>query len=276
MTGRTTIEAALAAIGKAGDDAIDIAGTALLLAALDRPGRSLDAYRSHLGELGKAVASSCGAASDAAAQIAGLTDAIHRRFGYGGDQDTYDDMANANLMDVIDRRKGLPVALGILYLHAARAAGLKMMGLNFPGNFLLRLDVGNARLVLDPFRNGEVMDPSELRGLLKRVAGPDAELEPDHYRPVSARDVLLRLQNNIKTRAIAAKNPDRAAEVLRSMLLIAPGNAAAWRELGVVETHRGNLQSALDAFQSCLAMAPDEASRREAAGLVARLKQRLN
>ncbi len=45
------------------------------------------------------------------------------RHGYRGDTETYDDLANANLIRVIERRRGLPVALGILWLHAARAAG---------------------------------------------------------------------------------------------------------------------------------------------------------
>ena len=52
---------------------------------------------------------------------------------------TYDDPQNADLMAVIDRRRGLPVALGILYIHAARAAGLEASGLNTPDHFLLQL-----------------------------------------------------------------------------------------------------------------------------------------
>ena len=61
-------------------------------------------------------------AEDAAKLLAGL---LAGRFGYDGDRLSYDDPQNADLMAVIDRRRGLPVALGILYLHAARAGGLE-------------------------------------------------------------------------------------------------------------------------------------------------------
>src|SRR5437763_12610027 len=64
------------------------------------------------------------------------------RFGYDGDRLSYDNPNNADLMSVIDRRRGLPVALGILYIHAARAAGLKAVGLSLPGHFLLRIETG--------------------------------------------------------------------------------------------------------------------------------------
>ena len=37
---------------------------------------------------------------------------------------TYDDLANADLISVCARRKGLPVALGVLFLTAGKANGL--------------------------------------------------------------------------------------------------------------------------------------------------------
>ena len=49
-----------------------------------------------------------------------LAEVIARAYAYRGDRETYDDLQNADLARVIERRKGLPVALSILYLHAAR------------------------------------------------------------------------------------------------------------------------------------------------------------
>src|SRR5207237_10819284 len=76
------------------------------------------------------------------------------KYVYSGDELTYDDLQNGNLMRVVDRRKGLPVALGILYLHTARAQGWESVGLAFPGHFLVRLGDGPDRLMLDPFPVG--------------------------------------------------------------------------------------------------------------------------
>src|SRR3546814_4700292 len=139
------------------------------------------------------------------------------RYGYRGDGETYDDMVNANLMRVIDRRRGLPVALGILYLHGARAQGWAICGLNFPGHFLLRLDLGAERSIIDPFNGGQTRDAVALRALLKGMAGENAELRPEHTRPVGCRDVLLRLQNNIKLRYVQEERSVDALAILEKI-----------------------------------------------------------
>ena len=56
----------------------------------------------------------------------------------------------------------------------------------------------------------------ELRDLLKVAAGADAELTPEYYATVGNRDVLLRLQNNLKTRFIKADRGGRAVEMLEA------------------------------------------------------------
>ena len=93
------------------------------------------------------------------------------RHGLNGDRQTYDDLANANLISVIERRRGLPVSLAIIYIHAARALGWTMEGLNFPGRFLMRLGAPDGRAVLDPFAGGRMRDAVALRELLKTGAG---------------------------------------------------------------------------------------------------------
>ena len=135
---------------------------------------------------------------------------IASAYGYRGDSETYDDLQNADLARVIERRKGLPVALSILYLHVARAQGWEAEGLAFPGHFLIRVEIDGARHVLDPFNDGLVR-AAELRALLQRVLGPQAELSPEHFDPVPDRDVLLRLENNVRLRL--AKREDWAGAV---------------------------------------------------------------
>ena len=127
--------------GSLPDDVLDLVETALALAALDRK-CSRDWYREHIARLTAEVG--VVAAEQEPDGVDGPAVALRTvfadRYGYRGDTATYEDPQNANLMRVIDRRKGLPVALGILYIHAARAQGWDCAGLNFPGHFLIRLD----------------------------------------------------------------------------------------------------------------------------------------
>jgi regulator of sirC expression with transglutaminase-like and TPR domain len=189
---------------------------------------------------------------------------------------TYDDLQNANLMRVVDRRKGLPVALGILYLHAARAQGWDSVGLGFPGHFLIRLTEGAARLILDPFHGGQVCDAASLRELLKAMAGQEVELAPEHYAPVADRDVLLRLQNNLKSRLLQTGRHERALRVVETMLMLAPDLAELWHEAGLLHARLGNMRAGVNALEQFVVRAPEGNARHQAAAILQQLKSKLN
>jgi regulator of sirC expression with transglutaminase-like and TPR domain len=100
--------------------------------------------------------------------------------------------------------------------------------------------------------------------------------EPNVLAPVSDTDVLLRLQNNIKARALAARDTTRAIDVLLRMLLIAPKRTYLWYELGRLQESAGALGAARSAYEQCLTQSTDVAGSNEAALALQALKRRLN
>ena len=272
---RTDAETLLRQVGAGPDSGFDLAEAALALASLDRPRVGLDHYRHHLQDLAHDVASLADG-SDLNGCVGALNEIILERHGYEGDQLTYEDLQNANLMRVIDRRKGLPVALGILYIATARAQGWDSAGLAFPGHFLVRVEHGGARAIVDPFNEGRVCGADDLRDLLKAMHGAEAELTPEHYAAVSDREILLRLQNNIKLRLVQLDEAEKAAAVAETMLLFAPGVNALRREAGLLHAHAGNLQAATDALERFLEHETRDGPRHEIATLLQQIRNKLN
>jgi regulator of sirC expression with transglutaminase-like and TPR domain len=263
-------------IGASGAKTMPIAEAALALASFERPRVDLVRYRDHLRLLARDVGRHQGAAGDLAARAGALNDIILLKYGYSGDELTYDDLQNANLIRVVDRRKGLPVALGILYIHAARAQGWEMAGLAFPGHFLVRLSVGSQRVIIDPFHDGQICGAAELRDLLKAATGQESGLLPEHYAVVSDRDVLLRLQNNLKARLLQAQETQRALVVLETMLMLAPDFAELWREAGMLHRHLGSIRAAAEALEQYVVRAADGMARHQAAAILQQLRTQLN
>jgi regulator of sirC expression with transglutaminase-like and TPR domain len=266
----------LRGLAASGSPVLPIGEAALALASFERPRVSLARYRQHLDAIARDVGKHVEASGDLAAKARALNEIILLKHGYSGDELTYDDVQNANLMRVVDRRKGLPVALGILYLHAARAQGWDSVGLGFPGHFLIRLADGPERLILDPFHQGRICDAAGLRELLKAMAGQDVELTPTHYAPVSDRDVLLRLQNNIKSRLLQSGHAEPALRIAQTMLLLAPDLAGLWHEAGVLSARLGNMRAAVEALQEFIVRAPESDARHQAAALLQQLRSKLN
>lgn len=274
--GEAWAEATLRRLAEAGDGALDILDGALALAAFDAPTERLAGYRDHIARMERDLATAAGEADDAELRLAALNHVLFGLHGYAGDADTYDDLQNANMIRVIDRRKGLPVALGILMLHLARSQGWEMHGLDFPGHFLLRLDAPGERLIVDPFHGGVALDAPALRALLKATSGAGAELEAKHYDAISDRDVLIRLQNNIKLRLIQARRVEEALNIVDSMLMLAPDRISLWREAGLMNAHIGKTRTAIDAFETYIAKETRSEPRREAEALVGELREKLN
>lgn len=272
---RREIRQDLSRIAAQPDDAIDLAEAALALAALERPAE-LEPYRRHLDELAAdaAEAARCGSTAD---RVDILNEVICGRHRYGGDERDYENLDNANLMRVIDRRRGLPVTLGILYLHVARRLGWAMDGLAFPTHFLVRLeDQAGRRDIIDPFHKGRVLDAAGLRDLLKAISGDGAELEPSHYAAVGNRDILLRLQNNIKLRLLRAGELQRALAVVEGMLLFAPTEAPLWREAGLLHLRLDNLRAAIASLEQFVARTGNATARHRASALLQELRGRLH
>ncbi len=269
---------ALDAVGRLPDSELDLADAALQFARIDAPDADWLAARGHLSELARdAVAVALDRPEDDPAVRAGaLAGVLAGRWRYTGPAEDYDDPANANLIQVIARRRGLPVALGILWLHCARAAGWEAFGVDFPGHFMIALPGGGSQLVLDVFDGGQPMDARALRGLIKRVEGPQAELRPGLLQPMAARAVLLRLQNNLKLRRINAGDLAGAAAAVDDMLRIAPDHAALWREAALINQRLDHVGAALRCFERFLVLVPEGEAATRVRTAMEDLRTRLN
>lgn len=272
----------LESLGALPDPEIDLADAALALAALDQPGVSVDRYRNHLKKTGEDVAMrfaelrSAGAADDADTRLAALKHTLVDKNGYDGDSRSYDDLQNASLMRVIDRRRGLPITLSILYIHAARAQGWTAYGLELPGHFVCRLDHEGQRLIFDPFNACNKLEAADLRALVKKALGQNAELSARYFEPASSRAILIRLQNNIKFRQIAAEDYEGALRTVETMRLIDPAEFRLLLDAGVLYARTHQTRAAIDTLEEYIKLAPADRDRHEAALLVQELRKELS
>ena len=272
MAGRDRTETLLRRLGESPAEKIDIAEIALLLASLNRPAVSLGRYRDHIKLLVNDLSRAATGPDTLEKRSAVLAEVIFDAYGYQGDRRTYDDLQNANLIRVIDRRRGLPVALGILMIAAARAQEWEIAGLRFPGHFLLRMEFQGQRAILDPFERGRPVSAADMRGLLRSLEGDNAELTPDHYEDASDREVLVRLQNNIRMRQVQSGENLAASSTLETMLMIAPEDKTLWREKALLAAKLGRVEGAVAALEQYIARETLDGPRHDAALLLQKLR----
>lgn len=274
----------LAAYGDAPADSVDPARAALAFAIVDRADGVAQAQN---GDLDRAACEAHFDALEAAARPllrqddsaedarAALAEVIATRFAYEGDVETYEDLQNADVIRVIQRKRGLPVALGALYASLARRVGVEAHGLAFPGHFLMRIEASGGRAAFDPFHAGAAVGTPEMRALVKAALGESAELKPDYFDTVTAKQLVIRLRNNIKVRLLRSNRLREAAVVAEGMAAFAPEALELLREIGLIRARLGELTAARRALDRYIAASDDAAGRRKAAQLLDEIERRL-
>lgn len=262
-------------LGQLGEGPYDIATGALMFSALDHAGRALQPYKAHLAEIADAARAEGALVASVEDGARALSALLVGRYGYDGDRLAYDDPSNADFLAVIDRRRGLPVALGILYLHAARAAGFDASGMNTPSHFMMRIAHRSGEALIDPFNGGAALDREKLGA--PPGMGSQAVEDIRLAEPVSDAEVLLRLANNLKLRALNVGERSRALEISKRMVLIAPHRPELWIDMARLNEAIGALGAAQKAYDACLSLvAPGAALHNEATLALSALKRRLN
>ncbi|MCY1413076.1 Transglutaminase-like superfamily protein [compost metagenome] len=130
---------------------------------------------------------------------------LRRMSGLGFTEDDYPPQPRIALLpQVLLRRRGQPLSLALIALELARYLDIALVGVNFPGHFLLR--VPGADHQLDPV-TGRRLYPRDCRDLLLRHAGPQIELQSGHLRTASPQEMLQRLSRNLRQLHLAAGEP---------------------------------------------------------------------
>ena len=183
---------------------------ALGLAAAFAPVQAVD-VREQLDLLGQEVRDQLRAGRTPAAELAALEEVVGRRHGFAGDQREYDHPDNSMLPRVLERRRGLPITLSVVYVAVARRARIPLVGVGLPGHYVAgRFDP--APQLIDPFGGGGRIDVPD---------GVPASL----VRPTTPHDTALRMLNNLTasyTRRGMVGQAIRAAELRLLLPVEAP------------------------------------------------------
>jgi regulator of sirC expression with transglutaminase-like and TPR domain len=264
-------------IGTQDDADIDLFEGALALSVQNHPGISMDKYRNHrirLAEDAKATHADYvkGRADDVQAKINAMAETFTRRHGYIGDDFRYNDLQNADLIRVIDRRLGLPIALAILCITMGRDLNWPVVGVNFPAHFVIRMEEGGVRRIIDPFQGCIVLEAQDLREILKTTMGPKAELSATYYEPAGNRDTLVRLQNNIKLRQIESEDYQSALATVDLMRRVAPQEYRLDLDAGVLLSRLERPVAAIEALERYVTNVSNPKDKHDATVLLQQLK----
>lgn len=185
-----------------------------------------------------------------------------REMGFGGNVNHYHDPDNSHLNVVLKTRRGIPISLALVWLELAQGLALHARGINFPGHFMVKVNLPMGQVVIDPF-TGQSLSREELAERLepyKRRSGLVGEYDAPvglYLQAASPRDILARLLRNLKDIHRTAEDWPRLIAVLDRLVILLPDELAERRDRGLVWAELGEAQRAVSDLDAYLLEADD-------------------
>ncbi len=199
---------------------------------------------------------------------------------FGGNLNHYYDPDNSYLHKVLERRRGIPVSLAVLWLELAQGVGLAAHGVGFPGHFMVKVNLPHAQVVIDPF-SGQSLSREELLTRLESWRGnhgvdADDDLSLAHYlRATPAREIVARMLRNLKEIHRSQRDWRRLVAVEDRLLVLLPQAWGEYRDRGLALAELGRPGPAVADLQIYLAQAADDEDVGRIAERVAELRRAL-
>ncbi|XP_061880114.1 F-box only protein 21 [Entelurus aequoreus] len=148
-----------------------------------------------------------------------LNSVLYEQLQYKGDQSDYYNPLNSYMHQVLQRRKGIPISLSILYMALAQSLGVTLEPVNFPSHFLLRWrqkprgseDIYDF-VYIDAFGKGKQLTAKECEYLIGHQATADA------YAAIGTAEVLLRMVGNLLNIGKRGEGNEKSYQLLRDTL----------------------------------------------------------
>lgn len=123
-----------------------------------------------------------------------LNRVLFHEYGFRGNSESFDDPRNSFLPQVMNRRRGIPITLCILYLLVAQRCDLQLEPVGMPGRFLVGFFSGSESFYVDAYERGTIRRREELYELLleNHITPRD-----DFFAPAPVSEVLCRCCRNL-------------------------------------------------------------------------------
>jgi len=239
------------------EPAVDLVRAALVIARVEYPKLDPEPTIRAIDAIGVKAADQMVDLMDApmTARVNALNRFFYGTEGFVGNRDQYRDFRNSLLNVVVERRTGIPITLALVYREVARRAGIEVLGVSFPGHFLMRVpadaETGDA-LILDPFDDGRRLHESDCRGLLQRQVGRHDQFSDALLRPCTSRQFVARMLNNLKRTYIEQRSFPQARAVTELLLAVEPTVGEELRDRGLLAYHLNDFPTALQDLESYL------------------------
>jgi regulator of sirC expression with transglutaminase-like and TPR domain len=195
------------------------------LAQDEYPRLDLENVLSTVEQLGRRLSERCRNLSTELKRLQETSRFFHKELGFSGNVNNYYDPDNSFMHKVLETRRGIPITLAIIYIELARTVGLDAEGVSFPGHFLVKINLHEGPVVLDPFTGKSLSKENLLERLepYRQSFGltDDSEVPIGKFlQPAEPKDILLRMLRNLREIYSQQDRPEKVKKVVERIQVL--------------------------------------------------------
>lgn len=251
--------ARLAQIVAGEDEAINLAEAALVIASEEYRDLDVAAYLARLDQMAATLKRRLRPDISQADTVISLNRYLFDELGFSANAADYYDPRNSFLNEVLDRKRGIPLTLAVVYIEIGRRIGLPVHGVSFPAHFLVKCQLRDGTVVLDPYAKGISLSLEELQQRLKELKSgvePPRLVVAGMLAAASNKDILVRMLRNLKAIYSHHKEWLKALTATDRIITIMPELAEEYRDRGMIYLNLECFRAALFDLQAYLKMLP--------------------
>jgi regulator of sirC expression with transglutaminase-like and TPR domain len=252
---------------------LELGRAVLFIAQEEYPQLPVERYMMRFDALAEAAKDRLDNETAAPVVLRELIHTLYEREGFRGNTESYHDPRNSLLNDVLDRRLGIPMTLGIVMLEVGWRLDLPLEGVNFPGRFLVRYKGATEHLLVDPFDGGRIRFEDEAQELLDKVYGGMVRMQDQFLRSATKRDMIHRLLVDLKGLYVNVHDDERALSTIERLLLLRSDSSGERRDRGMLLVKLGRASEAMEQLQEYLDYTPQAADAPRVRSLLERLER---
>ncbi len=239
-----------------GEEAINLAEAALLIAQEEYPDMDVAVYLDRLDQMAEEVDKRAWNQKDPYGRLEALNRYLFDKARFRGNTVEYYDPRNSFLNEVLDRRTGIPITISTVYLEVGWRLGLPLLGVGFPAHFLVKYSSPEGEIVIDPFHRGAVLNEEDCQSRLDESYVGRVRFQRSFLATSTKRQILTRILTNLKGIYLAAKDHRRALAAIERILLIDPDLGREVRDRGILRMQLKQTSQAVADLERYLTMNP--------------------
>ncbi len=188
-----------------------------VLATFQYPDLEMDLLKEHIDNLFGEVWKKAKGLEEPLEKIGVINEVIYKEFHFSTNTKNFHAPDNSMLNRVLEKKKGNPISLAVIYLLVAQRMKLPVYGVNLPKLFVLICQAPKDVFYINPNNRGLIFHKSDIKDFLDQLK---FKVKEQYFEPCTHLDVVTRVLRNLEFAFVKLGDEEKTQDIRGLLTLV--------------------------------------------------------